>query len=370
MPLGDTNISVSGIKTEMAIGSPNNVSGLNTYTTVNPYSFWSPRGLIFNAGTKVLEPVTDTAPYKMGDFRRYNHAASTPTVRATPNTALSVTPATNVYVPLWVDFFEVNLRRADVSLEITKVGVSYHTSLADAQANTSPISLVGGGTVSFHPISYTNREIRTGVFPSPALSGHTVTQTTAPSSSSVLVSSGSDGANKQFPSSGIGTTALPRWARMNFYDVGDNIKGTFATNIMAFTIREMTQPTQALQTQNPFYAVGGGTVLWDAGATVSATVIIATSQVLNNIAGDTSWNFSFVAQGLFSATYANVSGTVQVKYLWLGVWYNIGGARTITEGISISVTDAISGGISNITYDQDITIGLYYTDLATSYNEP
>jgi hypothetical protein len=289
MALGNTNISVSGIKTEMGIGSPNNVSGLNTNAVVNPYSFWSPRGVQFNASTKVLEAVTDAAPYNMGDFRRYNHSAQTPTTRATPNTDLAISPvASGMYVPVWVDYFEVNLKRADASSQIVKVGITYHTTLSDAQNNTSPITLVGGGTVSFHPLSFTNRELRTGVYPDPALAGHVVTQLLAPSSSSVLVSNGSDGANKEFPITGLTTSPVNRWARMNFYSTGDAIVGTFATNIMAFTIRQMAQPVLNTLTKSPL----------PAGTPNSWTSVYAASVVVTSTIGSGTLAFNFKVEAI------------------------------------------------------------------------
>lgn len=223
MPLGDTGISVTAVRNESQQGNTNYVSGLTTSSQVNPYSFWSPRGVVFDsADSFFLKPVTDASPYQLGDFRRYNHAAQTPRLRATPNINYSLDPgSTTTYVPIWYDNYEFNFKRADSASQIVKFGLRYFTSLADAKANINAISLVGGSTTVYQNITFDNRTVRDSFTPSPALSGHVVTQTTIPNSSSILVNSNTTA----FPTTGLTTTAVTRFMRLDFYDTANAIKG-------------------------------------------------------------------------------------------------------------------------------------------------
>jgi len=69
-----TGLTISAIRS--AIGSAiYNLSGLVT-ASLNPNSFYSPGIPTPNGTTKIIENVAPSSPYKMGNFRYYDHLAA------------------------------------------------------------------------------------------------------------------------------------------------------------------------------------------------------------------------------------------------------------------------------------------------------
>jgi hypothetical protein len=350
MPLLDTGISVTAVRNESQQGNRNYISGLNTSSLVNAYSFWSPRRAYFDSTNGYLLTFeTDQSPYQIGDFRRYNHSAAAPSIGPTPNTNFSVDPGTDgVYVPAYYYNNEFNFKRADLTDGIVKVGLKYFNSLTDAQNNVNAVTLVGGGTIAYETLSFTNRIIRVdptlgNLYPSPALTGHVVQQTTLPSSSSLLINVGSDQTNnKKFPTNGIGTTALTRYVRLDFYDNFGQIKGTIPNNIFSFTVREKSLPTLALQTQSPIPS-GFTAIIVDS----TPQLVPNNLQYQNNAGtamnyGDDTLRFRFKVKGIVgSAPFPYVQGTLSMKY-WDGSTETV---MTGYQNVSyIKATDYVDAG--------------------------
>jgi hypothetical protein len=85
MALGDINISMSGIRAEMGGGPAGQytLSELSTSSNINKFSRYAPGALGVDANKNVtLTPPPNT--YKIGEFRRYNHSSSGPTIQAVP----------------------------------------------------------------------------------------------------------------------------------------------------------------------------------------------------------------------------------------------------------------------------------------------
>lgn len=354
MALGDSEISVTAVRNESQQGNLNYISGLNTSSNVNPYSFWSPRGVVFDQSNNyILTPVTDTSPYKIGDFRRYNHSAGTPAVRPGPNTELAIDPGSpGTYVPLWFDNYELNFKRADTGNEIIRFGIKYFTNLTDAQNNTNPIQLVGGSFIALQDITFSNRVVHGSYTPSPALSGHTVTQTSIPNASSILVNA----SGTQFPSTGLTTTAVTRYARMDFYDAGNNIKGRLADNITSFTIRIKAQPSLAWNTLTPIPS-GFTAVFVDTYVTSDNTQAMSI--------GDSILRARIRVRGIQGVTNDYVSGTLSLKY-WDGTtetvmtgYQNVAYSKSDGTSYSLAVTWTMPSG-RTWSYDSVHTIRVTY----------
>lgn len=233
MALGETGISVTAVRNESQQGNKNYISGLNTSSLVNPYSFWSPRGLQFNASTKILEPVTDPAPFAIGDFRRYNHSAVTPEFKNTNTTGYSFAPGTTtIQIGCMYDNRQANILRANPNALYIRI-----------RMYTTYTSGTFGGLISTNVYNLTKNTTVDGYNLSPALSGHSVTQ-------SQVYPSGSSGLMLvNFDVSGItDDTTRTRYAEMWFTDQTGSIEyGRLATNYFEFTVRRQAQPTLAMQ---------------------------------------------------------------------------------------------------------------------------
>jgi hypothetical protein len=359
MPLLDTGISITAVRNESQQGNRNYISGLTTSSLVNPYSFWSPRGTYFDPGNGYLLTLqTDQSPYQIGDFRRYNHAAVAPSIAATPNTDYALDPGSDgTFVPAYYNNNEFNFKRADSSSEIVKVGLRYFTTLTDAQNNTNPVQLVGGSFTVFENLSFTNRTIRVdptlgNLTPSPALTGHVVTQTTLPSSSSLLINTNTT----KFPSTGLTTSPVTRYVRLDFYDTANNIKGKLADNIFSFTIRMKAEPTLAFQTQSPIPS-GFTAVFVDTYVTSDNTQAMSI--------GDNVLRARIRVKGIQGMTNDFVSGTLSMKY-WDGTtetvmtgYQNVAFSKSDGTSYSLAVTWTMPSG-RTWSYDSNHTVRVTY----------
>jgi hypothetical protein len=74
---GDNDISLNAMKTLVGATNPNLVEVCQS-SNINRWSFYRPRRIRANATTRLVELV-DVAPYRLGDFRRYDDNASEPT---------------------------------------------------------------------------------------------------------------------------------------------------------------------------------------------------------------------------------------------------------------------------------------------------
>ena len=132
--LSTTDLTISAIKTALG-SSGNSLSVLNKDSGINKWSFYRPGSISANATTKLVELTADTTPYKMGDFRRYNHTALTPHAAAdyTQNwgpggSTMSVTLAT------YIERLNVKELVPSTTMYFT---VDYYLSSANRAAKTS-----------------------------------------------------------------------------------------------------------------------------------------------------------------------------------------------------------------------------------------
>lgn len=283
MALGDTSISVSGVKTETGLSTTNDVLGLNTSTSLNAYSFWNPRPLVFNGSTKVLEPSTDPSPYAFGDFRRYDHAAVTPSFYGSAS-SYSWNPGTStITVGCIYDNKQANIYRANSNAVYTRI--RFYTTFSGG--------VFSGQVGSTQVFNITKNTSVNGYALSPALTDHAVQQTQAyPSGSSGLMLA-------SFPTSGIGTSAVTRYAEMWFTDNTGSVEyGTLATNYFSFTAQQNFDPiVQVSSWQQPS----------------GATIFPVSLSYSGNTIGSTSISFSFRC-GMGSGTF---SGYLCLRYVAL-----------------------------------------------------
>jgi len=336
MALGDT-VSITSVQTELGISTPDTVSGLNTYGSLNHWSFFKPILIQPNASTKIVETVTDTSPYNFGDFRRYNHSASAPYVQADHTQNYNPNPSNNP-VTFTISFINNELNVKEVDNSITHLFVKVFSDV--------------GRTTQ---IASKNVPIQFNTITPPA--GHKNNQIQQPNSTQLIT-----GITITSPNTYDNTTIyLETWLS----DVGETLRARLTDHVTDIFWNQYQQPNLSFSTTsyspNPFP---------DSDSSHNATAVFANNSVKSNVAGDTSWNFSFKVAAIWgsSGVQERVSGTVQVKYHWAGTDYNIGSTRAFSEGDTISVTDSISGGISSLSYDDNITIKLVFTSLATTYN--
>jgi hypothetical protein len=79
MALGDNNISITAVKGE-TLSALNTIGGLVGLAGLNKYSRYAPGVLDVVVGSKDITLTPPVNNFKLGDFRRYNHTATTPTV--------------------------------------------------------------------------------------------------------------------------------------------------------------------------------------------------------------------------------------------------------------------------------------------------
>lgn len=238
MALGETGISVTAVRNESVQGNRNFISGLTTSGQVNPYSFWSPRGIIFDSNNNyILTPVTDVSPYQIGDFRRYNHAADLPHFEMTSQQRSFDPGSSQNTVPVWYRNEELNFKRADASSQITKFGLRYYTTLADAKADSIPnaVILTSGSSLYTQTITYGNNIIRDSLTPSPALSGHVVNQTESIQGSTFIMPALAPGnggsANGFYPTTGLTTSYVWRFAKPYMLNITNDVRGSLANYV-------------------------------------------------------------------------------------------------------------------------------------------
>lgn len=278
MALGETGISITAVRNESQQGSKNYVSGLNTSSLVNPYSFWSPRGTIFDSTNGyLLTNVTDPAPFNIGDFRRYYHAAAAPNIELPSTSYTASAGQTAIGVVVFYNNNEFNFRRADPTGQIARIGMTFFNSLSDAQnfptTGTGRLEMFdgNGNTINENVPPYRPRyghfqDIR---YPSsspapairgyqidPPLTGHSVTQTQCPDSIQrlnvptwYLTTGGTTTAfsnQTSFRVSDLSTGFQTKYVRVDFYSATDTthtgIRGKLANNIFSFTINKQSDP--------------------------------------------------------------------------------------------------------------------------------
>lgn len=369
MPIGDNNVSVSAVKSELGIASPDTVSGLVANANVNAWSFWSPRALYFdNLDNKILkEAPVPTASFPLGNFRRYNHSAPAPYVQSTTTNYIANPSDTTKSIAIALYNGEANIFRAASPSIPAGVRIRFYKTYSGGVLGTQVGSSVYIPFSDFGAAGGINglTSIIRSIDASTPLSGHVVdeTSTVANGPTAGVVRGDYDITGD----GGIGTSNVTRYAEITFMASGGGTEiGRYPTYVASFQLRKYAEPDVSISTSsyspNPF---------WEAGHTVSATAVIANGFTESHPVGTSNWNFSFKVAAIWnSAVQERVSGNVQIKYTWDGVDYNIGGVRAFSEGSTISVTDAVSGGFSAFAYDMVVPVKLYFTSLFTTYDAP
>lgn len=358
MALGDTGISVTAVRNESQQGNRNYISGLNTSSQVNPYSFWSPRRLQFNATTKLLEPLTDPVPYNIGDFRRYNHSAEPPFFiceSGYSGSTIQFPAGPTVRVGFFYSnnetnvFQAVNLTQAPTGAKYLRIAV-YDTYTGDSTCTLDPapennfnpygicsapevgsytlsnqrgVTGAVGGTV-LNNYAYFDRSslisatttVR-GINISPALTGHSVDETIVhpPNSGLLLI---------DINTTGISVTTKILYAEMVFVDAGYNVIGKVQRNVTKFRVKQIQGPSLELLTDldSPVLTTTNQNLRFDAinayenntsGSTLNAPEVIFQYKVLGTKYGNTP-----------PTQYAG--GTLNMSYYdpVLGQWKSIG----------------------------------------------
>jgi hypothetical protein len=135
MALGNSDITHLGAKSESGqSGTTDNLnSAIVGYSSISPYSFWGPGALSVDANKDiVITPPPNNE--KLGDFRQYNHTASTPsggpglTTKWGPGgTTASFTVAVNVE----------QLNHGSFAVPPTHIRLNFYLSTADRAAETN-----------------------------------------------------------------------------------------------------------------------------------------------------------------------------------------------------------------------------------------
>lgn len=359
MGLAVTNLTITAIRA--ALGATDwALSLLCKHSNVNVWSYYKPCAMQANGGTLLLEKATDVAPHNQGEFRGYNHAAVAPNLQ-TPNPTLTYYGSSDLSgVVFQVNNNEANLK--ELSSDITHLMFKFYTNAG----RTNIITLGSGLTYILVPITfYDITSSGFGAIPAWPLNYKLNTNGKwAPQTST-----NNSGAPITFPNAGI-----PLVNNMVIYGTVWYSNGAAAAlakipsgSDFSFIAHQAQQPTVTLQTgswtPNP---------LWDSNSSHSATGIAPQVQSMVAVAGQTSWNFSFKPQAVYSSgtpALCDIAGNVQVAYNWpigSGSYVNIGGSRSISYGATISVTDAISGGATQLDYDQAHVIRLTFSSLTNN----
>jgi hypothetical protein len=324
MTLAASNLSITQIKAELGVGSPNTVSGLNLLAATNPWAFYSPKPLQVNGTTKEIEAGADTSPYKMGDFRLYNHAAQTPQVRAAAAEYTFPPGDTTKQIGVIYDNFEANIKRATGSnparvrirfwetysggVLSNQVGAAWY---ADSQWQTT---LPSGQSVATPP------------------TGHSVTQTE-------VHKSGSPGALflPSINTSGVGTTAVTRYADFWFMATGDATEIMKPpNNVCSFLLRQQANPLVNRYTyQSP--PSDGSYFISDIDLSNMSTV-----------SNQTTLQFRIKVKSTQNGGYR--SGTMTMRYLDGGTYYNVGYESVTFSLASDLVWSTIAGSTTLISF--------------------
>ena len=129
--LGDENISVSLVKSELGL-TTTSAHALCSDDSINKWSFYRPRPIHI-----VSNAIAFDTPdfYKLGDFRRYDHAAIEPT--CSPSFEINYLPsATNVTVEIDVDLKRFNILEAIPSVT-PYLCAKFYSSTSDRTGRTN-----------------------------------------------------------------------------------------------------------------------------------------------------------------------------------------------------------------------------------------
>lgn len=165
MALPDNDIRVSDIKTLLGY-TPDNVAALCDNQYVNINSFYAPIDLEVSYSTKQIRRKTKTTDYRLGDFRRYDHAAIAPALYTTDFSLNYQQGDNEIQTAIVVRHEQMNLLAADPGISHVKVKL-----YADSSRN----NYIGEG--AFVPITWVDKT-------PPA--GHGRSQSQGPTSSQVI----------------------------------------------------------------------------------------------------------------------------------------------------------------------------------------
>ena len=275
MALGSTNITTAAANIEMGspLTFPRNFSALCGYTGQNQYSFRGNGNLKVDSNKIVSIDYTTMPPYKLGDFRLYNHSASTPIPQAnyvqkwgpggaTVDFSISVTP------------YEMNILNAASAYSSSALRWCFkiYTSSASRITGTSPIQTIYSA-ITWNSVS---------------LSGHTRTQTQQAGSTQVV------------SLTGVSTSYSTLYVDTYVSDISGNRLVTLGTSIASgytdITMTESLYPTLdggAFVTPVPTGYTNMFPIIH------SASTPVCTDSILTQTNGDTTYDFYLAMKGVY-----------------------------------------------------------------------
>lgn len=290
-----SSVSVSDVKSEMSVGN-NSVSSLCTHSNINMYSFCSPCSYSINGTTKIVSKSNDTAPYQLGDFRRYNHSAQTPTLNAV-NAIRSEDGLSTEAAVFNVVTYETNI------LAIDNTSDSIIVEAYSDNARTVPYPSGGGDNIFTFPISFSTTHPNGFSLP---VSGHKKNE------GQILFT-------QQQVSIPLTSTSFASTPSNLYFNVGfgtlDTIKFKLPTaNQLNMSVTKYYLPTMSFQgnlvENNSGYS-------FDEGLPTVWKIVPATSTITKNA----TQSISFVVTALVSGVERRLGGTCDIK-VWNGSSYS------------------------------------------------
>ena len=215
----DTNgpIAWDTVRSELGVSGAQNINSLMTNANIGKWSFYRPGGIEINSGDQSIDVVTDTAPYKWGDWRNYWGATSIePEIPASDTlTYLEGQTSATLEFPIFWQYLNVK----QLSTSITHVMVEVWTSPAKT-------GFVGRAHV---PISWITES---------SIPDHSTTQTQRPAPGGTTPQVLTLTINPQ-----IYESQSPLYAECWMTDVGQNRRAHFDKWTQTITLNEQKNPT-------------------------------------------------------------------------------------------------------------------------------
>lgn len=310
MALGDTNISITAVKTELSSAS-NKWSGLVGGVGTNKYSFYAP-GFLTVDGINDVVLTPPVVSMKIGDFRRYNHASLTPT--PTTSFTLGWGPG-GATVDSVLPCFPQAMNIKEFAIYGTYVTYKFYTSAAARAAE--------GATVK----TFTTALSFSAITP---LAGHTRT------TNSRVVST-------QTPNvTGIPTATSPLYVDTYISDIAGNRKINFANKANGYwtlTLHEYVDPyAYGANSGYPSPPTGYTAVF----ASVYTVDNCGTGHVVQSLGSN--YSFKVVAHAIFGGSHRTVDLTNAIIHLIVDGQTTVVKASGTLSKDGVSFSGVLSGG--------------------------
>lgn len=320
------NIQASAMATLLGQSSTNiQIDSLCGAANINKWSFYRPRPIQVNGTTKLVEFATKTNNWKLGDFRRYNHTALTPS--APDNFTRNYGPSGSTFsITFAVKVERLNIKEL-VPSTTPYITVKYYLSSSNRSSETSAIR------------TYTTAMSLSSESPP---SGHSNNQTQAPSSSSQLV------VDSTFPVSAITTPDDVLYCDIYISDISGNALVRFDDGYVDVNTHQYSNPI--ISQSGPNFTISGYT---------------ASFIVVNN-------GSSTCAGSDQSVTFGSSSASFYIHLVGLsgGTWYRLG-ASSISLRIDVGGTKYTlnTTSLSSSANTQEVTANFWGTGHTWAYDD-